>query len=173
MFYMKQAFLFFALLFFHTSLFAFSSKESDSRFTYDISGSQSRVDGRSFQEINLGLNWYLQDWLVWRNAAFQRQGDTIDTVYGLDSSLRLQEEWLTDNRVFGVRAFAGPGVRLASSDSNAEFAEAGIGFKLGGVTLGVGAKALHYFQTRKDNNDVTLPKDENQIFLTIAGGGFF
>ena len=165
---MKQAFLFLTILLFQTFTFA---KESDSRITYDVSGSQSTRDGKSYQEINVGLNWFLQDWLIWRNSAFQRMGDNVDTIYGVDSSMRLQQEWNNDSRTLGFKIFGGPGIRAASSDSNAYFGEAGVGFRLGGINLGAGVKSLRYFSTRKDKDGMTLPKDENQVFLTISGGG--
>ncbi len=167
---MKQAFLFSIIILFQTFTFA-AVGDSDSRFTYDISGSQSTRDGKSYQELNLGLNWFLQDWLIWRNSAFQRQGQNIDTIYGLDSSMRLQKEWLNDSRSLGFKIFGGPGLRAASSDSNAYFGEAGVGIRLGGIMLGAGVKSLRYFSTRKDKDGMTLPKDENQVFLTISGGG--
>ncbi len=167
---MKQAFLFFLIIFLQIFSFAATS-DSDSKFTYDISGSQSTRDGKSYQELNLGLNWFLQEWLIWRNSAFQRQGQNIDTIYGLDSSMRLQKEWLNDSRNLGFKIFGGPGLRAASSDSNAYFGEAGVGFRLGGIMLGAGVKSLRYFSTRRDRDGVTLSKDENQIFLTISGGG--
>ena len=167
---MKQAFLFSIVILFQTFTFA-AVGDSDSRFTYDISGSQSTRDGKSYQELNLGLNWFLQDWLIWRNSAFQRQGQNIDTIYGLDSSMRLQKEWLNDSRSLGFKIFGGPGLRAASSDSNAYFGEAGVGIRLGGIMLGAGVKSLRYFSTRKDKDGMTLPKDENQVFLTISGGG--
>ncbi len=167
---MKQAFLFLSIIFFQIFSSAATS-DSDSKFTYDISGSQSTRDGKSYQELNLGLNWFLQDWLIWRNSAFQRQGQNIDMIYGLDSSMRLQKEWLNDSRSLGFKIFGGPGLRAASSDSNAYFGEAGVGFRLGGIMLGAGVKSLRYFSTRKDRDGVPLSKDENQVFLTISGGG--
>lgn len=167
----KQAFLFLIILLPVTSLFAKTKQAESSRLTYDISGSQSTQNGNRYSEINLGLNWYLQDWLIWRNSAFQRQGDNIDPIYGLDSSMRLQQEWLNDDRTLGFKIFGGPGVRAASSDSNAYFGEAGVGFRLGGINLGAGVKNIKYFSTRKDKDGVTLPKDENQVFFTVSGGG--
>lgn len=161
--------IFFLISFsFNLTIFA---KELDSRITYDVSGSQSTQNGNSYQEINVGLNWFLQDWLVWRNSAFQRQGNNIDAIYGIDSSMRLQQEWLNESRTLGFKIFGGPGVRLASSDSNASFGEAGVGFRLGGLMLGAGIKSLHYFSTREDKDGIKLPQDENQVFFTISGGG--
>ena len=168
---MKQAFLFSILIFSCVPTFAKTKEADGSRFTYDISGSQSTQNGNRYSEINLGLNWFLQDWLIWRNSAFQRQGDNIKPIYGLDSSMRLQQEWLNDDRTLGFKIFGGPGIRAASSDSNAYFGEAGVGIRLGGVNLGAGVKSIKYFTTRKDKDGVTLPKDENQVFFTISGGG--
>ncbi len=167
---MKQAFLLFTLLYFTQFSFAKESS-SGSRFTYDVTGSQSTRNGNQYQEINLGLNWFLQDWLIWRNSAFQRQGDKIDSIYGLDTSLRLQQEWLNESRSLGFKIFGGPGARLASSDSNAYFGEAGLGLRLGGLMISAGVKSLKYFSTRKDQDGIQLPKDENQVFLTVSGGG--
>ncbi|MFN9067020.1 MAG: hypothetical protein ACK5V3_07320, partial [Bdellovibrionales bacterium] len=110
----------------------------------DISASQSQQNGRTYQEVNLGLNWFFNDWLIWRNSGFQRQAQQEDTVYGLDSSLRFQKEFQSENRVFGLKLFGGPGVRLASEKSNATFAEAGLGLRLGGLQLGAGIKSLQY-----------------------------
>ncbi len=166
---MKQAF--FIFLFFFSSLTFAKNSDSDSRFTYDVSGSQSTQNGNRYQEINIGLNWFLQDWLIWRNAAFQRQGDNTDSIYGVDTSLRLQQEWLNESRSLGFKIFGGPGARIASSDSNAYFGEAGVGIRLGGLMLGAGIKSLKYFSTREERDGTKLPKDENQVFFTISGGG--
>lgn len=166
---MKQAF--FIFLFFFSSLTFSKNSDSDSRFTYDVSGSQSTQNGNRYQEINIGLNWFLQDWLIWRNAAFQRQGDNTDSIYGVDTSLRLQQEWLNESRSLGFKIFGGPGARIASSDSNAYFGEAGVGIRLGGLMLGAGIKSLKYFSTREEKDGTKLPKDENQVFFTISGGG--
>ena len=168
---MKQAFFVLTLVFFQSVGFTKTREAEKSRFTYDIIGSQSTQNGNRYSEINLGLNWFLQDWLIWRNSAFQRQSQNVDPVYGIDSSIRLQEEWLNDDRSLGFKIFGGPGVRAASSDSNAYFGEAGVGIRLGGVNLGAGVKSIKYFSTRKDKDGVPLPKDENQVFFTISGGG--
>lgn len=148
-----------------------ASEKSESRLTYDISGSQSQMNGRTYQEINLGVNWFWQDWLIFRNSAFQKQAQQEDTVYGLDSSLRLQQEFQSEDRVFGFKIFGGPGVRIASEKSNAYFGEAGVGLRLGGLNLGAGIKSLQYAETRTDSSGNRLPKTENQIFITLSGSG--
>ena len=147
------------------------STTSDTRLTYDISASQSQQNGRTYQEVNLGLNWFFNDWLIWRNSGFQRQAQQEDTVYGLDSSLRLQKEFQSEDRVFGLKVFGGPGIRVASEKSNATFAEAGVGLRLGGIQLGAGIKSLTYSESRSDSNGNSLPRTENQFFVTLSGSG--
>jgi hypothetical protein len=147
------------------------STSSDTRLTYDISASQSQQNGRTYQEINLGLNWYFNDWMIWRNSGFQRQAQQEDTVYGLDSSLRFQKEFQSEDRVFGLKVFGGPGLRVASEKSNATFAEAGLGLRLGGLQLGAGVKSLQYSDSRTDSNGDALPRTENQFFITLSGSG--
>ena len=142
-----------------------------SRLSYDVSGSQSTQNGRTYQELNLGLNWFLSDWLIFRNSAFQRQSQDQDTIYGLDSSLRLQHSLQNDENTLGFKIFGGPGVRIASEKSNAYFGEAGVGIRLGGINLTAGVKALQYSETRRDSNGNKLPSTENQVFIGISGGG--
>lgn len=153
-------------------IFCFSKPTSQkSRLTYDVSGSQSNQNGRTYQELNLGLNWFLSDWLIFRNSAFQRQSQDQDTVYGLDSSMRLQHSLQNDENTLGVKVFGGPGVRIASEKSNAYFGEAGVGIRLGGINLTAGVKSLQYSERRLDSNGNKLPSTENQIFIGISGGG--
>lgn len=141
--------------------------------SYDISGATGSYDGNSYSEIHLGLNWYAQDWLNWRNAVFTQFGSTIDTVYGLDSSLLFEYDAYTQSRGAGVEFFAGPGLRFATQNSNAVFGKAGVIFSLGGLRLGGGVQQLHYVQDRTDKQNYTLPKDETQYFIILAGGGSF
>jgi hypothetical protein len=109
-----------------------------SKVTYDLSASFGEQNGNQYQEINLGLNWIMNSFLNWRNSLFTRMGANVDSVSGLDSSLRLQLTSLTDDNAFGFHAFLGPGVRVASQNWNAAFGEAGLIFKLGGIQLGAG-----------------------------------
>lgn len=145
--------------------------EKPSRLSYDLSASAGSYNGSSYTEINLGLNWFLQDWLNWRNSIFTRQGGDLPSVQGLDSGLRLSTSLGGEDGGPGLDAFAGPGVRFASNDNNAVFGEAGVIFKVGGLRLGLGAKALNYVSSRKDSNGLDLPKSDTQYFLILSGGG--
>jgi hypothetical protein len=149
-----------------------SYSTSESRMTYDISGSFGTYNDRNYNELTLGLNWYMSDWFNWRNAAFTRFGNQIDSVSGLDSSARFQWTAQTDGGAFGVNGFIGPGVRLASANHNAAFGEAGLVFKLGGLRIGGGVKSLYYLVDRTDSaTNATLPRNDNQVFLILSGSG--
>lgn len=138
--------------------------------SYDISASVGNQNGESYTEVNLGINWALTESFTWRNSVFSRQGSTIESVQGLDSSMRYNYSARSQSGSTGVDAFIGPGVRLASREHNAGFAEAGVIFTLGGLRIGGGAKALSYFSDR-DTGLGPLPKSETQYFLILAGGG--
>lgn len=148
-----------------------SVSTDDSKVTYDLSASFGEQNGNQYQEINLGLNWIMNSFLNWRNSLFTRMGQNVDSVSGLDSSLRLQLTSLTDDNSFGFHAFAGPGVRVATQNWNAAFGEAGLIFKLGGIQLGAGIKSIQYFESRTDKNKSPLPKNEQQVFIILSGGG--
>lgn len=147
------------------------STESNSRVTYDLSAAAGSYNGAGYTEITLGLNWFLEDWLNWRNSIFSRQGSGIETVQGLDSSARFSTSIATDDGGLGVDAFAGPGLRFASKDNNAVFGEAGVIFRLGGLRIGGGVKALSYIKDRSDPTGANLPKNDTQYFLILAGSG--
>lgn len=142
-------------------------------FSYDVSAASGTENGNSYSEIKLNLNWYLTDWLNWRNGVFSRFGSYVESVSGLDSSLLATYETNSESGALGLRAFVGPGVRLASKNNSAATAEAGVIFKLGGIQIGGGAKYLSYFKTREDQLQQALPKDETQYFIVLAGGGSF
>ena len=142
-------------------------------FSYDVMASAGTQNNNTYNEVKLNLNWYVTDWLNWRNGVFTRFGSNIQSVSGLDSALLATFEAENESKSLGVRAFAGPGVRFASEDNNAGTAEAGIIFKLAGLQLGGGAKFLSYFKTRQDAQGIALPKDETQYFIVLAGGGSF
>lgn len=145
------------------------SKETSLR--YDISAASGRYNDANYTEINVGLNWQLSDWWIWRNAAFHRFGTGVESLTGLDTSLRVGNSFATDGGGLGMDFFVGPGYRFATANANALFGEAGVGFKLGGIYLGVGAKSLYYVQTRTDSSGSEISRTDNQVFLIIAGGG--
>ncbi|MEN0060349.1 MAG: hypothetical protein AAGB31_16030 [Bdellovibrio sp.] len=147
--------------------------QSGSHVSYDLSGASGTRDGESYTEIHLGLNWYVQEWLNWRNSVFTQFGSEVKTVYGLDSAALFGTEFYTQGRGLGVEFYAGPGVRLASENSNAVFGKAGVTFALGGLRIGGGVQALHYMDDRTDKNDNVLNKDEVQTFIILSGGGSF
>lgn len=148
-----------------------SVSTNDSKITYDISASLGEQNGKQYQEVNLGINWVMNSFLNWRNALFTRMGNEVTSVSGLDSSLRLQLTSINDDNTFGIHAFLGPGVRVATENYNAAFGEAGLIFKLGGIQVGAGLKSLQYFEGRTDKNKDPLPKNENQVFIILSGGG--
>ena len=145
-----------------------TANSGGSRLTYDLGASTGSYGGASYSEINLGLNWYFADWMSWRNAVFTRQG-TGQNTSGLDTSLRFEYNNAGEN--FGVKAFAGPGYRFASKSLSAAFAEAGLVFKLGGISIGAGAKTMVYTSPGEDSVGTTLPKQDTSYFLILGGGG--
>ena len=148
---------------------ALSSESSDEfRLTYDIGASLGNSSNRSYQELSLGVNAYFYEWLVWRNAGFARFIEGADNMYGLDTSARFVLN-LGDSKM-GLTAFAGPGYRFATSSGSipadsAPFAEAGLVAKLGGLSIGGGAKTVFNGMVRSG-----APND-TQYFLILAGGG--
>ena len=151
----------------------FTSPAWASDFQYDVSAGSGRYNDVSYAEITGGLNWQFSDWWTWRNAIFHRFGSDVDSSTGIDTSLRLGNAFATEGGSFGVDFYVGPGLRFASSNSNAFFGEAGLGFKLAGIYLGVGLKSLYYTQTRTNSLGTELPKNDNQVYLVLAGGGSF
>lgn len=146
---------------------------AQSRMSYDLTGSSGTRDGESFSEIHLGLNWFVEEWLNWRNSLFTQFGTDINTVYGLDSAALFNWQAYTQGRGLGIELFAGPGLRFANENSNAVFGKAGVTFGLGGLRIGGGVQAFHYFEDRTDKNNFVLNKDEVQYFITLSGGGSF
>lgn len=160
------------ILYFCVTLFL-SGPALAAEFQYDLSAGSGRYNNVSYAEITGGLNWNFTDWWTWRNAIFHRFGSDMDSVTGLDTSLRLGNAFATEGGDFGIDFYAGPGLRFANSNGNALFAELGVGFKLAGIYLGVGAKSLYYTQTRLSSLGTDLPKNDTQVYLVLAGGGSF
>jgi hypothetical protein len=140
-------------------------------FTYDIGASSGSYNGTTYSEINLGLSWYVFDFLNWRNSIFSRFGSQVDSVTGLDSSARLFYDMKSEGGGLGLHLFAGPGIRISNQQNTGVFGEAGAYFRLAGLTLGVGVKALKYTAPGKDPNGTERPKTDNTVFIVLGGGG--
>lgn len=133
------------------------------KLTWDLGASAGSSGGNSYTEGSVGLNYFLMDWLAWRNALFARF-TTPENVYGLDSSLRaFANLGLTEKS--SMTFFGGPGFRFISKGQNTPFVEGGVVAKLGGFNIGGGAK--HFLLK---SMDPTLA-DETQFFLILSGGG--
>lgn len=139
----------------------------------DIGGASGTYNGKTYSEINLGVNLNFTDWLTWRNAGFKRFSSSPEKeVTGLDSTMRLISTTRFDSGAF--RLFVGAGYRFADpSEKNALVGEAGLGISVGRFSLGGGAKYLKYDKVQFDSNGVETKKDDINYFITIAGGTGF
>lgn len=139
-------------------------------FDLDISGSTGNYNGKTYSEVQLGLNLNFAEWLTWRNAAFKRFGSAGEQdITGLDSSIRFNINNKFDGGV--VRLFGGPGYRWANpSTKNAAFAEAGVGIQVGRFSVSAGAKYLKYDQIQYDSAGAETKRDDMSYFVTLAGG---
>ncbi len=147
------------------------AQSASSNLSYDLSGGVGSYDGNSYTEIDLGLNWYLQNWLIWRNSIFTQFGSSINTVYGLDTAAIFGTGFYTSSSKFGVEVFAGPGLRFANEDASGYFGKAGLTFAIGNLRIGGGAQVTKYYSTRRDKYGFKMPDEEVQYFITLSGGG--
>lgn len=131
--------------------------------TFDLGGSFGSYGERNYTEIDLGLNLYLNPYLVWRNAVFGRFASGVDTLYGWDTSGR--GVLSLGSGLAGLTAFAGPGYRFVNGGGNVPFAEGGVVLKLAGISLGGGVKTLLHSWVRSGS------ANDTQYFLILAGGG--
>lgn len=133
------------------------------RLTFDLGASSGSVNDVSYTEVGVGLNAYFTDWLAWRNAVFGRFVSGGTNVYGLDTSVRGILD--LSGSVAGLTFFAGPGFRFVNEGFNTPFAEGGVVLRVGGISLGGGAKVLLNSIVRSGT------KNDTQYFIIIAGGG--
>lgn len=153
----------FAALFVLLSSLPALAQDSDAQLTFDIGLSSGTVNEKSYTEANVGFNYRFLDWMAWRNSIFGRFGSDIDSVYGIDTSLRGLAS--IGDRQMGASAFLGPGYRFVTKGDNVPFVEGGVVLSVGGISVGGGAKALF--------NSAVRPGAENdsQFFIILAGGG--
>ena len=162
---LKLASLFIGVLLVSSLTYAEKSVTRDKPLVdVDIGGSSGNYNGRTYTELNLGVNLNFTEWLTWRNSAFKRFGTSGEKdVTGLDSTLRLVSTTPFTGGAF--RIFGGAGYRFADpSENNALVGEGGLGFSFGRFGLGAGAKYLKYDKTQKD--DISY-------FFTVSGGAGF
>lgn len=133
------------------------------RLTFDLGVSAGSFGDESYTEVQAGLNWFLKNWVAWRNAAFYRVIEG-DDYYGLDTSARLFK-YLTWGESSGATLFGGPGYRFASEGDHLPFAEAGLVLKLGGFSIGGGAKT---FLPDLINSS---QESDTQYFIILSGAG--
>ena len=156
-----RSFLILLLILFSQSLLA---EGSGRRLTLDVGYSSGSSNGDSYSELNLGANYYLKTWLIWRNSGFSRNfsDESREDNYGLDSSIRLNvvAEIAENAR---LRLFGGPGWRFASEGESPPFAEGGLTITASGITIGGGAKVI-----LNEVIDENMPND-TQYFITLSG----
>ncbi len=158
---MKKIFLITIVLF---SFCAKAQEDDGVGITYDLGVSAGKdTADRSYTEANVGLNLQ-KSWLAWRNSLFGRFVTGEENIYGLDSSIRGILEDQT-GETFGYHVFAGPGYRFVTKGQNLPFAEAGLVLRLGGISIGGGAKV--FFNELVDKNI----KNETQYSIILGGGG--
>jgi len=169
---MSKSILLFIFCFLGLSSLSFA--EDGGHVTYDLgAGVGTYYSDSTYTEVHVGLNWYMEDWLNWRNAIFTQFGSEINTVVGLDTALLPRAGLYTSGHDFGVDVFAGPGLRFATQNFNAVFGEAGLIFTVAGLHIGAGVQALHYVSSRQDKENRALPADETLLMLILSGGGTF
>ncbi len=142
-------------------------------FTYDIGASSGTYNGVSYSEINLGLNWHLNEYLVWRNSGFHRFGTRITSASGLDTSARFVFNTDGSESGLGLGIFAGPGYRISNKENSGVFGEAGVTVKAGGLNVGVGVKSISYNSPGENSDGTSRTKTDTTVFIILAGGGAF
>ncbi|WP_413290534.1 hypothetical protein [Bdellovibrio sp. HCB337] len=142
-------------------------------WTYDVGAVAGSDQLGNYTEVQVGANWYQNQWLSWRNALFTRFGSDYDSIFGLDTSIRGELNFNQRNSGFGLQLYAGPGARFATRDSSAGFLEVGALFRVAKIYIGAGVKQMYYMQTREDRFGFPLPKEETQTSFILAGGGRF
>jgi hypothetical protein len=137
------------------------------RWNIQIGASSGSSLGRSYTEANVGVGYYFYRWLEFYNAFFARLNSQPETLYGLDSSLRLVFKSGVGS-VAHIHLFGGPGYRIATnSEISTLFTEFGVIGTLAGFSLG-GSLKTFYYQMRDGSRS-----NENQYSIILAGSSVF
>lgn len=133
--------------------------------TYDIGGSSGNTNGKGYVEAHVGINYFLQPWLKWRNAPFYRFASDLPAAYGLDSSLLgTHTVALADqlNASLGV----GGGYRVINTaGQSAPFAEGQLGIGATGLRIQGSVKKVFHSAIRPG------AKDDMIYTITLGGSG--
>lgn len=142
---------------------ATSAAEPESpTITYDVGGSSGNVNGKGYVEAHVGINYFIQPWLKWRNAPFYRFRSDFPAAYGLDSSL-LGTHTLALADQLNATLGVGGGYRLINTGKSAPFAEG---------QLGIGAQGLRIQgSVKKVFNSAIRPGAKDDMIYTITLGG--
>ena len=142
---------------------AIFANADDTKLTYDLGLASGRANQVTYTEAQLGLNYYFNDYLAWRNAGFYRFQSGTSDVVGIDTSAR--GILSLGGQPLGLAAFAGPGMRFVNRGDNAPFVEVGAAIKVAGFAIGAGAKSIlnSWVNSRMEN--------DTQIMLILAGAG--
>jgi hypothetical protein len=111
------------------------------RFRLDGGGSVGSSNQGSFYEINLGISYYVTEWLIWRNAPFFRFQSGAPNSFGLDTSVRGQYSPPIAAE-FSPTLMMGAGFRFINTGSHAPFAEAGLGLRVSDIQIQLGVKYI-------------------------------
>jgi len=141
-----------------------SKNDSFTRLTYDVGGSTGNSGGASFYEMHLGIDYYILQWLVWRNAPFYRLPSHSTASFGLDSSL--EGHYALDLAPdFKPSLQGGAGYRITNIHENAPFLEGGMGLHIKGLSINASVKyIMHSVVTKGDAN-------EKIYTIGFSGGG--
>ena len=131
-------------------------------WSLDLGISSGSSNGSSFFEVNLGVNYAINDWLIYRNAPFYRSQGEASSSFGLDSSLNVIKGLELSAQV-KTQFMLGSGLRVRSDSKAAPFVEAGLGLYLGPVNLDFGVKSVF--------NSISDPSRLNDLIFTIKAAG--
>ena len=144
------------------------SESWDIHITWDLGVAGGSYRGETYNEVDVGVNTYFKQWLIWRNAGFMRFVQPKN-YYGLDSGLRFvyEPKFIPG---LGITLYGGPGYRILFSGvdgagNSAPFGEGGLVLHIGSFHIGGGIKTV--FQSVIDKN----AGDDTQFFITVSGGG--
>ena len=147
------------------------SKAANAQLTSDLSLSTGAYEDQSYSEISYGLNWYVSESWVWRNAGWARFSSSA--VFGIDTSFRWVFDTTPGKNQLGFAAFAGPGLRISDSKNTGLIAEGGMVLKAAGLALGGGLKFIYYSSPGQNSAGTTKSKSDSNVFMIISVGAGF